>query len=250
MNETANLQQETFAREVLGLEGICKSYARGLFGRKKTSVLKDVRINIEPGSLTGLFGPSGAGKTTLGDIALGLRRQDCGRVRWLGRDVQSMSREDKKALRPRFQKLFQDPALSFAPFLRLKRSLDDAVRFLSSGSKSGAELKKSMDTLMREMKLGRELLERTPDSLSGGEIQRFALIRCLLADPVFLVADEPTSRLDPLVQAQVARLIQQTAVQKNLSVLFISHDLDLLQAVCTRIIALENGKIRQLMPKE
>ncbi len=249
MNETGPLEQNNRAREVLGIEGICKSYAQGLFGRKKIVVLKDVRLSIEPCTVTGLFGPSGAGKTTLGDIALGLRRPDRGRISWLGRDVQGLSGEEKKALRPRFQKLFQDPALSFVPFLSLKQSLDDAICFLSSGSRSSAQLQKRMDTLMREMKLERELLERTPDSLSGGEIQRFALIRCLLADPVFLVADEPTSRLDPLVQAQVARLIQKTAVQKNLAVLFISHDLALLQALCTRIMSLEEGRVRLLQPK-
>ncbi len=227
------------------LRDIHKSYARGYFNIKKKRILNRASFFVDSGKVIGLFGPSGSGKTTIGNIALGLTRADSGQVLWNGKDLYSLSRHEKRILRPRFQKIFQDPALTFAPFLTLERSFKDALRFLFPGN---SHTGKRLSELMHEMRLEQDILKRTPDKASGGEIQRLALIRCLLADPLFLVADEPTSRLDPLVQAQVARLIKSLAAEKGMGVLFISHDFELLKVLCHEVLRLENGTLSRAWP--
>ncbi|WP_291321144.1 ATP-binding cassette domain-containing protein [Desulfonatronospira sp.] len=222
------------------LRQIHKSFSLGLLNTKKKRILNGVSLCVEPGQLVGLSGPSGSGKTTIGNIALGLSRADSGRVLWNGRELNYLPRKEKKRLRPRFQKIFQDPALSFAPFQTLEKSFRDVLRFLFL-DKMQAEKRLSM--LMQEMKLEQNILKRPPGKVSGGEIQRLALIRCILAEPFFLVADEPTSRLDPLVQAQVARQIQTMAAEKGMGVLFISHDFSLLKVLCHKVLRLENTSL-------
>lgn len=233
---------------VLELKGVHKSFAKTFFKIKKEKVLEQANLVVQPGRIVGLFGPSGTGKTTLGNIALGLNRPDSGQVLWNGHDLSTLGAEQKKKLRPRFQKVFQDPALTFAPFQILDKSFQDAIRFLSPGREPGRLARKKMAALMQEMRLDMDLLKRTPDKVSGGEIQRLALIRSFLADPLFLVADEPTSRLDPLVQAEVARLIQFQAPEKGMGVLFISHDFELLKALCHEVVRLEDGAISRAWP--
>ena len=230
------------------LRSVHKAFSRGLLSEKKITILSRVSLSVASGRVVGLFGPSGSGKTTLGNITLGLTRPDFGQVFWKGRELDFLPRYEKKILRPKFQKIFQDPALTFAPFQSLDRSFQDAIRFLSPGREAGSQARNKLASLMQDMKLDMNLLRRTPDKVSGGEIQRLALIRCLLADPLFLVADEPTSRLDPLVQAQVARLIQALAAEKGMGVLFISHDFELLRVLCHEVLCLEKGTLSRAWP--
>ncbi|WP_150112213.1 ATP-binding cassette domain-containing protein [Desulfonatronovibrio hydrogenovorans] len=233
---------------IVELKAVHKSFTRGLFQKQVHRVLGPVELAVHPGRVVGLFGPSGSGKSTLGNIILNLTRPDSGQVFWNGHDLNDLSLTQKNGLRPRFQKIFQDPALTFAPFQSLDRSFQDVIRFLYPDSQEQARSK--LASLMQSMNLGMELLTRTPDKVSGGEIQRLALIRCLLADPLFLVADEPTSRLDPLVQAQVARTIQAQGPDKGMGVLFISHDFALLKALCHEVFKLENGILSRMWLRE
>ncbi len=232
------------------LRSIHKSFSRGLLSAKKIIILNGASLSVDPGRIVGLFGPSGSGKTTIGNIALGLAKPDSGQVLWNGRELNSLPRDEKKILRPMFQKIFQDPALTFAPFQSLERSFIDVLRFLFPQKVQADKASKKVSELMEGMKLEQSILKRTPAKVSGGEIQRLALIRCLLADPLFLVADEPTSRLDPLVQAQVARLIQALVAEKGMGVLFISHDFELLKAVCHVVLRLEKGILSSMWPIE
>lgn len=241
---------ETFSSPsaIVELEMVHKSFSRGLLKKQWTKVLGPLSLVIWPGRTVGLFGPSGSGKTTLGNIALGLTKPDSGRVLWKGHRLETISSDIRHTLRPKFQKIFQDPVLSFAPFQTLVRSFQDYIRFLFPDKNKHDMAWKQINGLMNQMKLEPDLLKRTPDKVSGGEIQRLALIRCLLADPLFLVADEPTSRLDPLVQAQVARLIQSQALEKRMGLIFISHDFELLKALCHEVVRLEDGVLSRAWP--
>ncbi|WEF24861.1 ATP-binding cassette domain-containing protein [Paracoccus sp. S3-43] len=177
-------------------------------------------LTLHPGEIVGIWGPSGCGKSTLGDVLLGLTRADHGTVA----RAQGPSRV-------RFQKLYQDPPSAFPRHVRLGTALDDLIRMhrLDAGR---------IPPLMERLRLAPVLLTRRPTEVSGGELQRLALLRALLLDPVFLFADEPTSRLDLITQAEVTRLLADTARQTGMALLLVSHDPDLIRKTADRVVSL------------
>lgn len=198
---------------VLRAEGL--SVSRG--GRR---LFDGLGLDLHPGEIVGIWGPSGCGKSTLGDVLLGLARPDRGRVtRGAGLAPQ------------RFQKLYQDPPSAFPRCLALGRALDDLVRLHRL---DGARIPQ----LMSRLRLSPALLARRPAEVSGGELQRLALLRLLLLDPVFLFADEPTSRLDLITQAEVTGLLTEVARETGMALLIVSHDPELLSRSADRVISL------------
>jgi peptide/nickel transport system ATP-binding protein len=165
-----------------------------------------VDVEIRRGEAVAVTGPSGSGKTTLGNILLGLRRSDQGHVaRAKGIDALKL------------QKLYQDPVASFPPHATLRRTMRDLVE-RHSLTWTGVE------TLLARLKLSHDLLDRRPDQVSGGELQRFALVRVLLMQPALLFADEPTSRLDPITQAETMDLLAQQCKDQGVALLLVTHD--------------------------
>lgn len=229
----------------VGAEGIWKSVPGP--GRKRRALLRDVNLRLRLGEIVGISGGSGSGKTTLGDILLGILRADRGRVTWGENDLASLNSRRRRMLRPRYQKIYQNPGASFPPGLTVREALMDLfkVHRFAPGPREAAE---QLVMACRDVRLHPALLDRFPDQLSGGETQRFALARALLLSPCFLVADEPTSRLDPSAQALVSRLIMRLARDRAMAVLFISHDPELLSVVCDRVQVLENGALHSRIP--
>jgi peptide/nickel transport system ATP-binding protein len=171
-----------------------------------------------------IVGPSGCGKTTIGNILLGLTKPDAGAI------------ERQPGLSSlRFQKLYQDPPAAFAPHQRIRRGLKDLARL---HGKDWTEV----EVLCRRMRLPETLFDRTPGQVSGGELQRFALLRALLLDPAFLFADEATSRLDPVSQQDVIMLLQEIVEDTGLAVLLVTHERGLAEKVSTRLINLETNR--------
>ncbi len=204
--------------------------------RKKRILFSEFSVEIKPGEIIGLCGPSGCGKTTLGDILLGLKRPDTGKVFWNGNGINESGKSSRAALRPYFQKIYQDPPASFPPHQTIEEALTDVVKHKNSIRKKNVIIQLILAAI-KDVGLDKELLKRYPGQLSGGEIQRFALSRVLLLKPIFLVADEPTSRLDLSVQAKIVRLLMQLAKQRRMGVLFISHDLSLLSIACNKVLS-------------
>jgi peptide/nickel transport system ATP-binding protein len=208
--------------------------AHGLsFGWPKGGMLfEELDLHLPKGGVLAIAGPSGSGKSTLGDILLGLRPPIAGSVEWGGVDIVA----DKSAirrLRQRYQKLHQDPIKAFVPHLTLDRqflALEDV--------KSDLSVARDLPPLLERLKVNDRLMNRRPSEVSGGEAQRLALARILLLDPVVIVADEPTSRLDPVVQRETMQLLRTTVDQQGLGLVLISHDQTLLAAIADDHLAL------------
>jgi len=193
---------------------------RSLTCRRGGATLFDgLDVTVGAGEIVAVAGPSGCGKTSLGNILLGLVAADAGLV----------TRMSAPAVR--FQKLYQDPIAAFAPGLTLRRALSDLCHRHNIDWSA-------VDHLLSSMGVDAPLLERVPGAVSGGELQRIALVRALLLEPVFLFADEATSRLDPLTQAEVMQLLRQLATEKTMGVLLVTHDPALARGMAARQICL------------
>lgn len=199
----AMVAETASAREtVIAASGLAKRFG-------EQTLFSGLTMDLRAGERLAVTGPSGSGKSTLGNILLGLVRADHGTVR-----------RAEGEPRHRFQKLYQDPGAAFAPHRRIGAALHDLIRLhrLDAGA-----IKPMMDRLG----LAPALLQRLPDAVSGGELQRFALLRALLLRPVFLFADEPTSRLDPVTQKRTIELIVQTCGESGAALMLVTHDPDI-----------------------
>lgn len=180
----------------------------------------DLNLSVGVGEWVAVTGPSGCGKTTLGNILLGLAEPVAGAVR----------RRPGMA-RVRYQKLYQDPVATFAPRRTLREALGEAARL------HRAPWRQVTDTLAR-LRVAETLLDRQPDQVSGGELQRIAIARALLPDPVFLFADEPTSRLDPITQRETMDVLREVSAERGAAVLLVTHDRAMAHKVASRQVAL------------
>jgi len=177
-------------------------------------------LSIETGEIVGVVGDSGMGKSTLADIILGLVSADNGDI-WRCQSLQ----------KAKMLKLYQDPPSAFAQTITLGTNLDDLCKL--------HKLDRSLiNGLMERLHLQPALLSRRPNQVSGGELQRFAILRALLMQPKLLVADEPTSRLDPITAAVTMRLLIEQTQHIGCALLLISHDLALVEQVCDKVINL------------
>lgn len=198
---------------LLAGRGLAKAFgARRLFG--------GIDIEVRAGEIVSIVGPSGCGKTTLGNILLGLVPADAGTVE-----------RASGVSRLRFQKLYQDPPAAFAPGQSILEGLADLARL---HKRPWTDVRKLLDRL----RLPGKLLDRLPAQISGGELQRFAILRALLLDPVFLFADEATSRLDPVSQKEVMDLLKEIVEETGLAVLMVTHDRALAEKVSNRVVSL------------
>lgn len=195
--------------------------ASGLgIARGGKTLFSELDVAVRPGEIVGVVGPSGCGKSTLGDMLLGLTRPDSGRIRY-GDGLPPLGR----------QKLYQDPPAAFSPHWTLSQLLEDLLRLHRLEQSAVAPL-------MERLGLNEQLLARRPGDISGGELQRFAILRVLLLKPGFLFADEPTSRLDPVTQQQTLSLLIELAREQACAVMLVSHDPALIRKVCDRQLAL------------
>ncbi|MDH2374683.1 ATP-binding cassette domain-containing protein [Cobetia sp. 3AK] len=192
--------------------------------RGGTSLLRDVELSVKGGEIIGIQGASGCGKSSLGDALLGLLAPHSGRVL-------------QYAERLEYQKLYQDPVATFPP----RRTLGCLLKDLSARHRLDDS---QLPQLMEQLSLAPELLSRLPGQVSGGELQRFALLRLMLIKPRFVFADEPTSRLDPLVQQEVIACMVKMVREQGTALVLVSHDAALLRKVADRVLVVEEGRLK------
>jgi peptide/nickel transport system ATP-binding protein len=200
-------------------------------------VVRDVSFDLPAGQTLAVVGESGSGKTTLARLVVGASRPDAGEVRIDGMTWGSGS---DAALRRRVQFVHQNPLGAFDPRWTVGRSLREA---LAAGGMPRSERPAAVEALLKEVDLDPGLGRRRPAQLSGGQRQRAAIARALAPHPDILVLDEPVSALDPTVRERVLGLLERLQRERGLSMIFISHDLDVVASVADRVLVLRNGEV-------
>ncbi|MBU0463429.1 MAG: ABC transporter ATP-binding protein [Proteobacteria bacterium] len=203
--------------------------------------VSDVSLDIIEGECLGLVGESGCGKSTLGRAILRLAPLYSGEIRFMGDDIGKLSGKRLKPYRSRMQMVFQDPKASLNPKMTIFKILSEAL-VLNSGVVKEDYLEQAVK-LLHLVDLRPEHIYRFPHEFSGGQQQRICIARALATDPKFIVFDEATSALDVSVQAQVINLMKALQDKLNLTYLFISHDLSIMEHVCKRVAVMYAGEI-------
>ncbi|MBL8345943.1 MAG: ATP-binding cassette domain-containing protein [Rubrivivax sp.] len=207
----------------------------------------DVSFTIEQGETLGLVGESGSGKSTIGRALLRLVEPSAGQVLYRGEDLGAASGSRMRALRRQLQMIFQDPYASLNPKMRVRDILGEALQVHGLAPGRAARQQRIAE-LLQLVGLQPEHAERYPHEFSGGQRQRIGVARALSVEPEFIVADEPLSALDVSIQAQVINLLLDLRERFALTMLFISHDLDVVEYLCDRVVVLYLGRVMEVGP--
>ena len=210
----------------------------------KVRALTDVSLDIPRGSILGLVGESGSGKTTLGRCVLRLIEPTSGEVFFDGTDITKLNARDMKAMRKRMQIVFQDPFSSLNPRMRVHEIIGEALIAHGIG-RTRTERRDRAAALLEEVGLRPDQLDRFPHEFSGGQRQRIGIARALAVDPDFIVADESVSALDVSVQAQILNLLNDLRQKRGLTMLFIAHDLSVVEYLCEDVAVLYLGRVME-----
>ncbi len=206
-----------------------------------------VSLYIRRGETLGLVGESGSGKSTLGRTLIRLVEPTLGRVVFDGKDITRMPAPELRALRRRMQIVFQDPYSSLNPRMTVREIVGEGIAIHALAA-SRREADEKIAAVLARVGLAPELLARYPHELSGGQRQRVGIARALAVEPDFIVCDEPVSALDVSVQAQVMNLLEALQDELGLSLLFISHDLRVVEYTSHRVAVMYFGRIVEVGP--
>jgi peptide/nickel transport system ATP-binding protein/oligopeptide transport system ATP-binding protein len=214
----------------------------------QVKAVDDVSFEIHEGEILGLVGESGCGKTTVGRMSLRLMQPTSGNVYFEDVDIFRLNRKELARLRPKLQIIFQDPYSSLNPRFTVEQIIGEAlsVHFRINGK----ALRTKVESLMEKVGLSSMYLNRYPHEFSGGQRQRIGIARALALGPRYIVCDEPVSALDVSIQAQIINLLQTLQQEENLSMLFISHDLNVVKHLSQRTAVMYLGKIVELASTE
>jgi len=228
---------------IISVSGLFHTYKKGgflSFNKQKLLALKNITLDIEKGSIIGLVGPSGSGKSTLVKILLGIEQIQEGSVKFDKRQVLQMTKPEISQF---IQMIPQNTTDALNPRMLLNQQLIEVFKSHYPGSSSYETV---IESLLSDVQLDKSLLNRYPSELSGGEIQRMAIVRALIVRPQVLVLDESLSALDMLVQKEIIELILKLNQDLGMTIVMISHDHRLIQGSCDRILHLHQGQLSSM----
>jgi peptide/nickel transport system ATP-binding protein len=233
---------------VLEARSLTKRFGRrGLFGGNAPMTAVDrVTLDVFRGETLGIVGESGSGKSTLARMMVGLLEPDEGEVALAGADVGARSHKGRSALRRRVQFVFQDPAGAFNPRRTIGQALEAPLIGLLKRPR--AERRRRVAELLEQVGLRPEHAARFPHAFSGGQLQRIGIARALAAEPEIVALDEPVSALDVSIQAQILALLRKLREERGLTMIFVSHDLAVVEALCDRIAVMRRGRVVEQGP--
>ncbi len=239
---------------ILEARGLTKTFRPGLslpwlgMGRPATLALREISFKLAAGQSLGVVGQSGSGKTTLGLIVSHLLSPSRGQVFFQGRDLAGLAGGELKQWRRQVQVIFQDPFSAMNPRLTILRNLAEPLRVhrLTTRAKERGRVTAAMASA--GLKHPADVLDRLPRQLSGGQLQRAALARSLILEPRLLIADEPVSMLDASLRAAFLDQLQRSRREKDLSLVYITHNLVEVAAVTDQVLVLYRGQLMELGP--
>jgi ABC-type glutathione transport system ATPase component/ABC-type dipeptide/oligopeptide/nickel transport system permease subunit len=233
--------------ESLTVRGLSKTFhaPRGLFGRPSDPVkaVQGVSFTVQPGEVLGIIGGSGSGKTTVSRLIAGLEKADEGEILLDGNSLLNLRAEERRRRTKKIHLVFQDPYQS----MRASMTIFDIVKEPMIIGNAGAreEMKERVRAALRDVRLPEteDFLKRIPQSLSGGQRQRLAFARAIVAEPRYIIADEPTSMLDVSLRTELLKLMEDLRSRYRIGYLFITHDLSLAYHFCDRLLVMREGLI-------
>ncbi len=252
---------QTQAEPIIELRGVSKRFSKTLdfaarFAQRLGANVREevvhavdgVDLTVRKGEVVGLVGESGCGKSTLGRMVAGIMPPSEGTILWRGRDLRSLSTAEAKNAKLRTQMIFQDPYASLNPRMKVEEIVGEAPRV--HGMVPRGEFEAYVDDQLRRAGLDPALKKRYPHQFSGGQRQRIGIARALAVEPEFLVCDEAVAALDVSIQAQILNLFMQLRQELDLTYLFISHDLGVVEHLSDRVVIMYLGRVVEEAPSE
>lgn len=231
----------------LSVRNLTKHFAPTAFSRGPVvQALTDISFDIAKGEVVGLVGESGSGKTTIGRSVLGLIEPTSGEVDFDGVDILKLKGAALRRQRRKMQYIFQDPFASLSPRMTIGQILTEGLDIQKIGTRRERKLRarEALDAV----ELPSDAFDRYAHEFSGGQRQRIGIARALTLKPDFIVADEPVSALDVSIQAQIVNLLRNLQLRFGLTMLFISHDLAVVEYICDTVVVLYLGRVMEIAP--
>ena len=238
--------------KILSLKNVCKTFPVGktLLGKPLNFVhaVNNVSFDVYEGETFSIVGESGCGKSTTGRLINHLLTPDSGEIWFQGKEISKISQDEMRPIRRDMQMIFQDPAGSLNPRMRISDLIEEPLLIHTDLNKE--ERMKIVNELLGIVGLSAKHAQRYPHEFSGGQKQRVGIARALTVNPKLIIADEPISALDVSIQAQVLNLLHNLQEKYNLTYVFISHDLSVVEMISDRIAVMYLGFVAETAPKE
>lgn len=250
----------TATEKILEVKGLCKSFEiessfvaalkKRIQGRKPDSLkaLDDVSFDLKKGETLGILGESGSGKSTLARILMGIYQPESGSAQLLGQEIINAAGRSRLDILKNMQMVFQDPFGSLDPRMTIRQIISEPLKI--HGVKPAVAMDEFLAGCLKEVGLDDGALVRYPSEFSGGQRQRIGICRSLILNPQLIIADEAVSALDVSVQAQILELLVRLRRDRQLSMIFISHDVAVVRQISDRILLLYRGNLVEELPAD